>query len=51
LGAYQEVLAVHAEWSLETEKLMELRSYDRRIALDFVSELVGLSCAQPAVEV
>jgi aromatic ring hydroxylase len=41
-GAYQEVLAVHAEGSLEAEKLMVLRSYDRRPAVDFVRRLAGL---------
>ena len=41
-GAYQEVLAVHAEGSLEAEKLMVLRSYDPRPALDFVRRLAGL---------
>jgi aromatic ring hydroxylase len=42
-GAYQEVLAVHAEGSLEAEKMMVLRSYDRRPALGFVRRLAGLS--------
>jgi 4-hydroxybutyryl-CoA dehydratase/vinylacetyl-CoA-Delta-isomerase len=42
-GAYQEVLAVHAEGSLEAEKLMVLRSYDRKPALDFVRRLAGLT--------
>jgi aromatic ring hydroxylase len=41
-GAYQEVLAVHAEGSLEAEKLMVLRSYDRRPPLAFVRRLAGL---------
>jgi aromatic ring hydroxylase len=41
-GAYQEVLAVHAEGSLEAEKMMVWRSYDRRPALDFVRSLAGL---------
>ena len=41
-GAYQEVLAVHAEGSLEAEKLMLFRSYDARPALDFVRRLAGL---------
>ena len=38
--AYQEVLAVHAEGSLEAEKLMVLRSYDRRPALECFALLV-----------
>ena len=41
-GAYQEVLAVHAEGSLEAEKLMLFRSYDGRPALDYVRGLAGL---------
>ncbi len=41
-GAYQEVLAVHAEGSLEAEKLMLYRSYDGRRALDFVRRLAGM---------
>ena len=41
-GAYQEVLAVHAEGSLEAEKLMVLRSYDGRPAVQFVRRLAGL---------
>jgi aromatic ring hydroxylase len=41
-GAYQEVLAVHAEGSLEAEKMMVLRSYDRRPAVSFVRRLAGL---------
>jgi aromatic ring hydroxylase len=42
-GAYQEVLAVHAEGSLEAEKLMVLRSYAPSPALEFVRRLAGLS--------
>ncbi len=42
-GTYQEVLAVHAEGSLEAEKLMLFRSYDARPALDLVRGLAGLS--------
>ena len=41
-GTYQEVLAVHAEGSLEAEKLMLFRSYDPKPALDFVRGLAGL---------
>jgi aromatic ring hydroxylase len=47
-SAYQEVLAVHAEGSLEAEKMMVLRSYDARAAVAFVRELAGLS-AKPAI--
>ena len=39
-SAYQEVLAVHAEGSLEAEKQMVLRSYDGRQARDFVRRLI-----------
>jgi aromatic ring hydroxylase len=42
-GAYQEVLAVHAEGSLEAEKMMVLRSYDARPAVDYIRQLAGLA--------
>src|SRR3989441_7778534 len=48
-GTYQEVLAVHAEGSLEAEKMMVLRSYDRRPAVEFVRQLAGLSRHSVAV--
>ena len=41
-SAYQEVLAVHAEGSLEAEKMMVLRSYDPARALAFVRKLAGM---------
>jgi aromatic ring hydroxylase len=41
-ATYQEVLAVHAEGSLEAEKLMLYRSYDSRPALALVRRLAGL---------
>ena len=41
-GAYQEVLAVHAEGSLEAEKQMVSRSYDGRRAIALVRRLAGL---------
>ena len=41
-GAYQEVLAVHAEGSLEAEKQMVARSYDPRPAVALVRRLAGL---------
>ena len=41
-ATYQEVLAVHAEGSLEAEKQMVLRSYDGRPALAFVRGIAGL---------
>jgi aromatic ring hydroxylase len=42
-ATYQEVLAVHAEGSLEAEKLMLYRSYDGRHAIGFVRRLAGLT--------
>jgi 4-hydroxyphenylacetate 3-hydroxylase C terminal len=42
-ATYQEVLAVHAEGSLEAEKLMLLRSYDPASALAFVRRMAGIS--------
>lgn len=42
-GTYQEVLAVHAEGSLEAEKLTVLRNYDPRPALEYVRRLAGLA--------
>ena len=42
-GAYQEVLAVHAEGSLEAEKQMVARSYDRQQALALVKRFAGLT--------
>ena len=44
-SAYQEVLAVHAEGSLEAEKLMLFRSYNTKPALDFVRRLAGLQAS------
>jgi aromatic ring hydroxylase len=41
-AAYQEVLAVHAEGSLEAEKQMVVRSYDGRPAVAFVKRMAGL---------
>ncbi len=42
-SVYQEVLAVHAEGSLEAEKQMVLRSYDGRPAAAFVAKMAGLA--------
>jgi aromatic ring hydroxylase len=39
-AAYQEVLAVHAEGSLEAEKQMVLRSYNPKPALEYVRRLM-----------
>lgn len=42
-GGYQEVLAVHAEGSLEAEKLMIARSHDGRRTLELARRMAGLS--------
>ncbi len=42
-GGYHEVLAIHAEGSLEAEKLMIYRAYDAQKALRYAKELAGLS--------
>ena len=42
-SAYQEVLAVHAEGSLEAEKQMVVRSYDGKAAVALVKRMAGLS--------
>ena len=42
-GGYQAVLAVHAEGSLEAEKMAMLRSYDPKRAQKFAMQLAGLS--------
>jgi 4-hydroxybutyryl-CoA dehydratase / vinylacetyl-CoA-Delta-isomerase len=41
-GGYQEVLAVHAEGSLEAEKLMIARSYDGKRTVQLVRQMSGL---------
>jgi 4-hydroxybutyryl-CoA dehydratase / vinylacetyl-CoA-Delta-isomerase len=41
-GGYQEVLAVHAEGSLEAEKLMIARSYDAKRTLNLARRMSGL---------
>jgi len=40
-GGYQEVLAIHAEGSLEAEKLMIARSYDGPRTLELVRRMIG----------
>jgi aromatic ring hydroxylase len=42
LGGYYAVLAVHAEGSLEAEKLMIARSYDSKRSLEYAKKLAGL---------
>jgi aromatic ring hydroxylase len=41
-GGYQAVLAIHAEGSLEAEKLAMLRAYDSNRALNLAMRLAGL---------
>ncbi len=41
-GGYHAVLAVHAEGSIEAEKMQILRSYDAREPIAFARRLVGL---------
>lgn len=45
-GGYQEVLAIHAEGSLEAEKLMIARSYDSRRTINLVKQMAGLEARQ-----
>ena len=46
-GGYQSVLAVHAEGSIEAEKLEMLRSYDATRALDYARHLAGIDAVMP----
>jgi aromatic ring hydroxylase len=41
-GGYQEVLAVHAEGSLEAEKLQTYREYDFNTAAAYAREVAGI---------
>ncbi len=41
-GGYQEVLAIHAEGSLEAEKLMVARSYDANRTMKLVKQMAGI---------
>jgi aromatic ring hydroxylase len=41
-GGYQEVLAIHAEGSIEAEKMTIYREYDFRDSLEFAHYLAGL---------
>ncbi len=41
-GGYHAVLAIHAEGSLEAEKLMISRAYDARRTLEYAKELAGI---------
>lgn len=41
-GGYQEVLAVHAEGSIEAEKLAVFRSYDSRGAYEYAKWVAGI---------
>lgn len=42
-GGYHAVLAIHAEGSLEAEKLMISRAYDARRTLEYARRLAGLA--------
>jgi 4-hydroxybutyryl-CoA dehydratase / vinylacetyl-CoA-Delta-isomerase len=42
-GGYQAVLAIHAEGSLEAEKMAMLRAYDSRRAVNLALQLAGLN--------
>ncbi len=42
-GGYQEVLAVHAEGSIEAEKLAIFRSYDSKSAYDYAKWVAGIT--------
>jgi 4-hydroxybutyryl-CoA dehydratase/vinylacetyl-CoA-Delta-isomerase len=44
-GGYQEVLAIHAEGSLEAEKLMIARAYDSKRTLSLVRRMAQLDAA------
>src|SRR5712692_8237338 len=45
-GGYQAVLAIHAEGSLEAEKLTILSQYDRQTASAYANWLAGLDDAR-----
>ncbi len=42
-GGYHAVLAIHAEGSLEAEKLMISRAYDSRRTLEYAKKLAGIA--------
>jgi aromatic ring hydroxylase len=44
-GGYQAVLAIHAEGSVEAEKMAMLRAYDPQRVLKFAFQLAGLEAA------
>jgi aromatic ring hydroxylase len=41
-GGYHAVLAIHAEGSLEAEKLMIYRAYDARRTMEYAKQLAGI---------
>ena len=41
-GGYQEVLAIHAEGSIEAERLTIFRAYDSERARRYARELAGI---------
>lgn len=42
-GGYHAVLAIHAEGSLEAEKLMIYRAYDAKRTMDYAKQLAGIA--------
>src|SRR5579863_6514324 len=47
-GGYQAVLAVHAEGSIEAEKMAMFRAYDPSRSISLAMRLAGLEAAKPA---
>jgi aromatic ring hydroxylase len=41
-GGYQEVLAVHAEGSIEAEKLTALRNYNAKATMAYAKRMAGI---------
>ena len=41
-GGYQEVLAVHAEGSIEAEKLTALRNYNAQETMAYAKRMAGI---------
>ncbi len=47
-GGYQAVLAIHAEGSVEAEKMAMFRSYNAKPALEYALQLAGVADIDPA---
>lgn len=47
-GGYQTVLAIHAEGSIEAEKMAMFRAYDGAPAVGYARHLAGLTSQEPA---